>query len=966
MDVDRGALLALMLAPATAYRELLYRPRGRLSRWIGERFEIVARPGRPLTEPLRPGDVLLTVSLGRPGGGGCGVLTDARLARRRIARDAPGWYCTVTGTSAERRHRILDPYRRVPPGHLLLRERPTVESTPSPLTPDEPLSESTAAVTAPPALRSPRFKGDADLEAVLRGALRLAAQGTAPTPAPVRSRGPAVAKVQQALVDLGHPLPRFGADGIFGSETGSAVKGFKTRMRIEPSDPVVGRATMAALDDKILQHDGLDKPVVGTPTITVKDAVVVVRKPFTNPARRRVELRASADFTGTGTFTVSKPGRIRFFDAATAGNPVASGTVFTAAQLQAGVTVFAEGIKPSDKVDDIVLTLTLSAGGKRGSSASKPVTAVELFLDVHASRTSRTTLPAALPTPQKMNPGRFVHVQDAGFHHGRAMVTVRPPKPKDFSGKLVLEAPGVNPRLRLFAAADEVAATGQATLGPKAAAIAPAGGRFWVEGNAVSGALRDSELRLGIDGLEPDGDRATLTVVQFSNLRATIPGTPPRTARLANGPVAAHTFTVGASGFDEDPTVNLPLPLVEGSIVAADPVQLQVTVAPAGTPVRWSAQRASGISAASGGDDAKAIVSLHGAAAPTVRAMPGNDRQATLLTDNSGTFHVRPFVDGNGNGRFEHRIDREPNMVLNLVLGRVTLRQNDSAARSANFAVTPVAGGGINVRSGVFAIAAPNTAAIHLNAQVDVITGGSDGRRSIDRFFGGWINNMTGPTTFSPTYTDATAAPPTVHPAPSVFASNRLAATGGGGSFRAGDAAPVIVPPLILDSGHSVATTGVAAGTGGDSAALRSSRIRTPRTALALGQRWIVEAVDSPGSGNIAGTHPNRPTAQLTSFEMPIRFAATLAVWTNNATPPVSAPTGDPADRLYAVLLRVTWNINGRWTINPATGAITVATAPTTTIAGSVRTSPAVAARTRPVEVRPPAALALLVRDARA
>ena len=100
---------------------------------------------------------------------------------------------------------------------------------------------------------------------------------------------------------------------------------------------------------------------------------------------------------------------------------------------------------------------------------------------------------------------------------------------------------------------------------------------------------------------------------------------------------------------------------------------------------------------------------------------------------------------------------------------------------------------------------------------------------------------------------------------------------------------------------------------------------------------------------------PNRGTAQLTSYEMPIRFAATLAVWTNNATPPVSAPTGDPADRLYAVLLRVAWNINGRWTITPATGAIAVVTAPTTVIAATAKTSPAVAARTKPVEVRPPA-----------
>ena len=120
--------------------------------------------------------------------------------------------------------------------------------------------------------------------------------------------------------------------------------------------------------------------------------MVVVTKPYTSPARRRVELGVSAGFIGTGTFTISKPSRIRFFDAVTAGNPVTSGAVFTAAQLQAGVVIFAEGVKASDKVNDVVLTLSLSSG----SEAKMLMTAVELFLDIHASRKTTTTLPAAL------------------------------------------------------------------------------------------------------------------------------------------------------------------------------------------------------------------------------------------------------------------------------------------------------------------------------------------------------------------------------------------------------------------------------------------------------------------------------------------------------------------------------------------------------------------------------------------
>ena len=137
--------------------------------------------------------------------------------------------------------------------------------------------------------------------------------------------------------------------------------------------------------------------------------------------------------------------------------------------------------------------------------------------------------------------------------------------------------------------------------------------------------------------------------------------------------------------------LNPPLPLVENSVEDGAPVVLTVTVTPAGTPVRWNAQRASGISAASGGDDAGSIVALHAAKAPTIRRTPGNDRQAALLADNTGTFHVRPFVDCNGNDIFDHHIVREPSMVLNLVLGRATLFL-DSSLRHNRSQLTPAIG----------------------------------------------------------------------------------------------------------------------------------------------------------------------------------------------------------------------------------------------------------------------------------
>jgi hypothetical protein len=704
------------------------------------------------------------------------------------------------------------------------------------------------------------------------------------------------------------------------------------------------------------------------PTVTMKDAIVIVPKPSTHPARRKVVLKASTAFTGSGAFTLSKQGTIRFFDAVAAGNPVASGATFTSAQLQTGVEIFAEAIKVSDKVGDVELTLQLTVGGKKGLAAKQKMTAVELFLDLHGSRTSTTVLPVPLAGAAKMNPGRFIHLQDGGFHHGRALLTVRPPKPDAFTGPLVLQAldaADANPRERLFASGFEVAAGGQATQPLKVTIpnVPVAGTQFWVEGARVSAALRDCGFQLGVDGVEADGDRVALTVCQFSNLQATVPATPPHTPRLGNAPAAAHVFTVAAAnGFDEDPTVNAALPLLENCVVGAAPIALSVDVAPAGTPVRWGAQRAQGIPAAHGGDDPAAIVALHAAAAPTVSPVGGNDRHATMLADNSGTFHVRPFVDGNGNGRFDHHIDREPNMVLNVVLGRATLFLDSSVARSTQFVVAPDGANGITVASGdpAFNIANPGAAAIHMNAQVDMVTGGADGRRSINQFFGGWINNEVAVEQIAGTYRD-TVPPNNVHTTPSIFASNNAAATGGGPGnriFLPGPPDPAIVPPPLLDSGRGAAVIG----RGGDSATLGTSRIRPPRANQAIGQRWIVEAIDSPGDGDVA-IHPAIATAHLIGFRFGLTFSATLAVWTNNTA--ASGATGDPADRVYAVLERLSWSANGQWNINPANGAITVVTAPTCTLTGKATTSPAIAAVNTPVEVRFPAGLDLLARNAR-
>ena len=736
---------------------------------------------------------------------------------------------------------------------------------------------------------------------------------------------------------------------------------------------VRGNATCFRYDGKPVEIVVVDRAVASVvPSITAP-AFVVVRKPHTTPARRPVVLRASEAFTGSGRFERSSD-LVRFFDAVAGGTELTFDgvdNVFTDAQLVAGVTLFAEGRAASAAPDDVTLTLALTVGGTPGLTATHRMTAVELFLDLHESRRAAGVDPAALSEAAKIDPGRFVQVQDAGNHAGRAMLTVRQVVPAAFAGTLVLTPLDV--RTRLFAAADEVAAAGQAVVPAPvrlATATVPAAGtRFWVEGAAVSGALRDAVLQLGIDAagtVEPDGDRVQLTVVELSNLTMTIPGTPPNTLRLGNGPVLPHVVPGNAvpvpADFDENPRINAALPFLEGSVVAATPIALSVVVRPAGVPVLWGAQRARGVPAVDGGDDAAAVVALHVALAPTVDQDPVNPLAATMLTDNVGTFHVRPFVDGNGTGIYEHGVDREPSIVRNVVIGRVTLFLDSSREPPGTFTVAPIAGNGIAVTTGnpAFDITRPETAGVHFLVQADLVTGGASGRRSAAQYQAGWINNETAPEGIVGTFQDDSGGAPVIHTDVSVVASNRGLATGGTAGapiFLPGDPAPAIIAPSILDSGFPPGFVGI----GADSATFGVGGIRR-RTPLAVGERWIVEDIDSP-SDSEPGRHPAVAAATLRRFRWGLDFTASLGIWTNRTG--VGTPTNDPSERLYTVLVRKHWQQRGEWTINPANGAITVVTAPSSRITATDTTSPA-AAVPRPIEVRHPAVLHNLARDARA
>ena len=91
-------------------------------------------------------------------------------------------------------------------------------------------------------LTAARFSGNATLEAVYDNE-RLLKKG---------DKGTAVRILQQALLDAGFELPRFGVDGDFGSETKAAVEAFQRASGLTGAniDGIVGPTTMGWLDQR--------------------------------------------------------------------------------------------------------------------------------------------------------------------------------------------------------------------------------------------------------------------------------------------------------------------------------------------------------------------------------------------------------------------------------------------------------------------------------------------------------------------------------------------------------------------------------------------------------------------------------------------------------------------------------------------------------------------------------------------
>jgi hypothetical protein len=294
--------------------------------------------------------------------------------------------------------------------------------------------------------------------------------------------------------------------------------------------------------------DRIAMTVVVAPLLSVDSPFVVVKKPHTNPARRKVTLRTSAPSTLTGTLTKTGAGPVKIFKTAAGSTEITfDGTdnVFTGAQLgsASGVQLFAESTSASAAPEDFELTLTLSGGSlPLAAPITIKLTAVEITLDVAQTKTSVNVTPPLLSSTDKINPGVFVIKQDA-FTHERARLVVQPTKPV-VTVTLRLEA--FNASVQAFG--DEQAAAGQlpvANPDPIPSGPIPAAGEeLFVEGAAASGAFFDTGFRLGIDGLENDADHVVITVLADPSLLGPFAVGEHEYTRLAKLSIPAITETL--------------------------------------------------------------------------------------------------------------------------------------------------------------------------------------------------------------------------------------------------------------------------------------------------------------------------------------------------------------------------------------------------------------------------------------
>lgn len=626
-------------------------------------------------------------------------------------------------------------------------------------------------------------------------------------------------------------------------------------------------------------------------------------------------------------------------------------------------TLWVQGKSKSDSMGDSGWKVELEeVPDQEGDRVTMSVLKTELRL--FKSRKAAGGDPEQFSDDDKIDKGRFLHKQDTDKNHARAKLVVRKVEPADFVGKLFLtswnvkhkpsysESKAGSPRVEMFDDEDAGSAFAFETDIDHPSGAADDLKTLWVQGKTDSADLIDTEIRLGVREVDNGCERCSFTVVEFTKIKATIKSTPAHTVRAGHAAPADHHFENTKHTEDFANGKNEPLVLMRN---AQPDITLVVTVKPdkpVKIPILWKAVRNKDDHATIGGKDDL----------PTVTADGSDVRKATLSADQKGSFRIRPYIDCNGVDEYS---PKEPSIPLNLVLADATLVSDNSAGLAANL-TSGVGGGVFSVSNGDWpgdwatAIGTPGGAGMTMEVIADVTGGGADGRLGLDKVFGGLVNNLAGNDIIL-TYTDVIAAgpgPPATYTVRNRYVLNPHAATGNYGGtpmFRPGHTAPNLLTFPVLDTGRP------GGGLGADSATMTRSGMWDTQANQAVGIRYTLRCIDSPGRGFLLA-HPDHGNCGLTAVHYVQQFTANFCFWTNVTR--VRTQSGDPADRVYCVLRSMDWAATGDWTIawtNPG-GAGWVAT-PTNTNAHNIAVtnpqtfSPVERVQDHPIEVRPPSGI---------
>ncbi len=445
-------------------------------------------------------------------------------------------------------------------------------------------------------------------------------------------------------------------------------------------------------------------------------------------------------FDGTGTLSISPGDQILYFDSATGGNQVSDGASFRGGQLISGFPIFAEGASPSSKMDEVVLTLTLTPGSKPVKApATQTMTAVRVTLDICQSRTAKGTDPTPLSQGDKIGVGRPLRVQNANTAH-RGMLIVRKAEPAVFPGNLVVNP--LNGKVSVFAESDEVPA-GQSPLGrhtiPNANIDAANGTKRWAEGASVSSALRDTGVQLGVDGVDDDGDRVAITAFTVDKMECQLAMTPCKRGGTPAGATQSTNSTKDDRTFGSGYTA---------VIRNCGDLNLIATATPAAVPITWASERAS--------DD----TGLTGLPSDSAGA---DDKHHTFKTDATGSINLMAFVDANGSGK---RGPENDGLTFNAAMVELTVpagAANNKIVTNPSYHVRPnptvlvvhsslsngvVPATGAAYNDGVF-----TNHLIAMKVTVLLTGGGAQKRRGTEKITLGYVQQTTGDS-FVGTYAD--------------------------------------------------------------------------------------------------------------------------------------------------------------------------------------------------------------------